>query len=62
MILRTEEFTESLARASFQQEVQYDLDQSDIIGFKELRIKIIEATNQKIEYIILKNFTPKRFE
>lgn len=56
------EFTESLARPSFQQEVQYDLDQSNIVGFKEMRIEIIEATNQKIEYIILKNFTPKRFE
>ena len=56
------EYTNSLSRASFQQEVQYDLDQSNIIGFKEMRIKIIEATNQKIEYKILKNFTPKRFE
>ena len=56
------EFTESLARPSFQQEIQYDLDQSNIIGFKEMKIKIIQATNQQIEYRILKNFTPKRFE
>ena len=53
------EFSSNLNRGSFQQEVQYDLNQSNIIGFKELRIEIIEATNQSVTYKVINNFTPK---
>ena len=38
------------------QEVQYDLGESDVIGFKGARIKILESTNTKLRYIVLKNF------
>ena len=53
------EFSSNLNRGSFQQEVQYDLNQSNIIGFKELKIEIIEATNQSVTYKVINNFTPK---
>ncbi|MDA9035073.1 hypothetical protein N9H74_06185 [Hyphomicrobiales bacterium] len=53
------EFSYNLNRGSFQQEVQYDLNQSNIIGFKELKIEIIEATNQSVTYKVINNFTPK---
>ena len=56
------EFMNDFNRASFIQEVQYDLNESSIIGFKELRIDIIEASNQTIKYKVLKNFISKDHE
>ncbi|MDC3124458.1 hypothetical protein OBB00_07055 [Gammaproteobacteria bacterium] len=50
------EFKNSYARPAFTQEVQYDLSQSDEIGFQDLRIKVLEATNTEISYIVLKAF------
>ena len=50
------EFVDDTARPAFTQDLQYDLTESDIIGFKGLRIKIINATNTKIEYVVLNNF------
>ena len=56
------EFVGGVARSSFQQDLQYDLNESDIIGFKELRLKVIKATNQSITYKILNNFSVKEYE
>jgi len=53
------EFSSNMNRFAFQQDVQYDLNESNIIGFKELEIEIIEATNQSITYRVLRNFIPK---
>lgn len=50
------EFNGDLARPSFTQEVQYDLNQSNIIGFKDLSIEILNATNQEIEYKVITPF------
>ena len=50
------EFNGDLARPSFTQEVQYDLNQSNIIGFKDLSIEILDATNQEIKYTVIKHF------
>lgn len=50
------EFSEDIARPSFTQEVQYDLNQSSIIGFKNLSMEILKATNQEIEYRIITPF------
>ena len=50
------EFSGDYIKPAFTQEVQYDLNQSDIIGFKNLRIKIINASNTEIEYILESNF------
>ena len=53
------EFSGNVARGSFQQDLQYDLNESDIIGFKELRLKVVKATNQSITYKVLNNFSVK---
>ena len=50
------EFNKNMARSAFSQEVQYDLSESNIIGFKEVRIEVIEATNSNITYKVLKHF------
>ena len=50
------EFSGDYIKPAFTQEIQYDLNTSDIIGFKSLRIKIIEATNTEIKYILESNF------
>lgn len=50
------EFSNDLIRPAFTQEVQYDLSESDIIGFKHLRLKIIEASNIEITYILERTF------
>ena len=50
------EFKNSYARPAFTQEVQYDLSQSDEIGFQDQRMKVIDATNTDITYVVLRNF------
>jgi len=50
------EFSNDMARSAFTQEVQYDLEESNIIGFKSVRIEVIEATNSKIKYRVLEPF------
>lgn len=47
------EYIKDLARPSFTQEIQYNLDESVIIGFKNMRIEVINASNSEIEYKIL---------
>lgn len=57
------ELKDSYLRAPFTQEVTYDLKDSDVIGFKGARLKVIEATNTKIKYSVSKTFdgqTPKQ--
>ena len=51
------EFTANgYARDSFTQDVQYDLTEGNIIGFKGVRIEVIEATNRQIRYRVLAHF------
>lgn len=50
------EYISNLARPAFTQELQYDLSESNIIGFKGARIEIIEANNTNIKYKLLKDF------
>ncbi len=50
------EFSNNLARPSFNNEVEYDLSTSKLIGYKGARIEIEEATNQYIKYKVLSNF------
>lgn len=47
------EYIKDLARPSFTQEIQYNLEESNIIGFKNMRIEVIKASNFEIEYKIL---------
>ena len=50
------EFYEDYARPAFSNEVSYDLNDSNIIGYKNAKIKIIEATNTFIKYEVLSHF------
>lgn len=50
------EFVGDYARPAFTQDLQYDLSESKTIGFRGLRIEIINATNTKIEYKVKSYF------
>jgi len=50
------ELSDNTMRATFNQDIQYDLNESNVIGFKGSRIKVIEATNRQIKYVVLKPF------
>ncbi|MDC0068316.1 hypothetical protein OAL10_05925 [Gammaproteobacteria bacterium] len=51
------EFAEGLyIRAPFSQEVEYDLNIGKEIGFKDMRLEIIECTNRSITYKVLEHF------
>ena len=48
------EFTGTgMARDAFTQDVQYDLGEGAVIGFKGARLEILEATNRQIKYRVL---------
>lgn len=50
------ELSDNLLRAAFSQDIQYDLSKSTEIGFKGVRIEVIEASNTNITYKMLSNF------
>lgn len=50
------EFKGGMARAPFTQDVNFDLSQGRIIGFKGARFEVYGATNTGIEYRLIKNF------
>lgn len=50
------EFSSNYARPAFNNDVEYDISESTIIGYKEARIEVIEATNEYIKYKVLRNF------
>ncbi len=50
------EFSGDMLRPPFSQEVQYDLNDSSTIGFRGVRIEILEATNTQIRYRVLSSF------
>lgn len=50
------EFYADIARPAFTQDIQYDLSESNIIGFKGAQFEIINASNVKIDYKILSSF------
>jgi len=51
------EYIQDMARPAFSQELQYDLNESNIIGFKGLRIEVLKSTNTSIEYKVLSDLT-----
>jgi hypothetical protein len=53
------EFTGDMARPAFTQELEYDLDEGSVIGFKGLRIEILSATNIELEYRVLYPFADR---
>jgi len=50
------EFTEGMARAPFTTNFTMDLSEGDLIGYKGAQIKVKKATNNKIDYVVIKNF------
>ncbi|TWX73155.1 hypothetical protein [Colwellia sp. C1TZA3] len=50
------EFSNNMARSAFSSEVEYDLGESDLIGYAGARIKVISATNTEIKYKVISNF------
>lgn len=50
------EFSSSVARPAFNNDVEYDLNESKQIGYKGALLEVIEANNQSIKYKVLKNF------
>lgn len=50
------EFSNSVARPAFNNDVEYDLSESNIIGYKGAQLEITEATNQFIKYRVIRNF------
>ena len=50
------EYVDDVARPAFTQDLQYDLAESKIIGFRGLRIEVVSATNTNIEYKVLSHF------
>lgn len=50
------EYVDDIARPAFTQDLQYDLAESKTIGFRGLRIEVLNATNTNIEYKVLSYF------
>ena len=51
-----------MARSAFNNDVEYDLNDSRQIGYKGALIDVLEADNQKIKYKVLKNFNKSNWE
>ena len=49
------EFKGDFIRPAFAQDLQYDLSESNIIGFKTMRVEILKATNTEIDYKVLEH-------
>jgi hypothetical protein len=50
------EFINDYARPAFTQDLQYDLSEDKTIGFRGLRLEVINASNTTIKYKILNHF------
>ena len=50
------EFINDFARPAFTQELQYDISESNTIGFRGLRIEVLSATNTNIKYKVISLF------
>ncbi len=50
------EFTNSHARPAFNNDVEYDLSDSNVIGYKGAELEIIDATNRDITFKLIRNF------
>jgi hypothetical protein len=50
------ESSNNFARPAFNNDVEYDLGESRVIGYKGARIEVLEATNEYIKYRVIRNF------
>lgn len=53
------EFSGSLARPAFNNDVEYDLSTSSEIAYRGARLKIVRADNASITYLVLSNFNTR---
>lgn len=54
------EFSANVARPAFSNDVEYDLSESSVVGYKGARIEVIEATNDHVTYRVISNFNASR--
>lgn len=54
------EFSSNMARPAFNNDVEYDMSSSNIIGYKGARIEVLRATNEYIQFRVLQHFSPSR--
>ena len=52
------EFTGGIARDAFSNNVEYDMDKSNVIRYKGAEIEVIKYDNRSINYKVLKPFKP----
>jgi len=50
------EYSNNLARPAFNNDVEYDLTETRVIGYKGARIEVLDATNEYIRYKVIQNF------
>jgi len=50
------EFFDDIARPAFSNDVNYDLTESRVLGYKGARVEVIEATNTEIKYKVIAGF------
>lgn len=50
------EFSSNLARPAFNNDVEYDLAASKVIGYKGARLEVLKATNESIQYRVIQHF------
>ncbi|WP_300529657.1 hypothetical protein [Maricaulis sp.] len=50
------ESTGNMARPAFTNDVEYDLNESSIIGYRGAELRVIDATNTSITYEVIRNF------
>ena len=55
------EFSNSAARPAFNNDVEYDLSESQLIGYRGAELEILEATNTYIRYRVNRNFNAASF-
>ena len=51
------EFSNNLARAAFSNNVDYDITESTIVGYKGVMLEIVKATNTELTYKVLSGFS-----
>lgn len=54
------EFSANVARPAFSNDVEYDLSESSVVGYKGARIEVLEATNDHVTYRVISNFNEAR--
>jgi hypothetical protein len=50
------EFNMNMARQAYSVDVEYDLNDGNVIGYKGAKLEVLSASNTEIKYKVLKNF------